>query len=327
MSPDFAAAQVRALNNIVAHGDTDVFPFPFEKHLLQDRLDDCAATLLDWHGSFDDALTRSPPLSVDALCQVGYTGFRQVTQIEPLWNAYYLALVLSLADAIETVRVPVTDLSVFSYRYDADPNQSSLFEKVTWNNYRRRCVQLARDHQFIVLTDISDFYPRVNHHRLENALNQIPTTGNTAFRILRLLSTFSHRQSYGLPVGGPASRILAELSLADADRHLRGAGVTFCRYADDFTVFCSSRPAALKALVKLSEILSLEGLSLQKQKTRIMQRAEFLQMHAHLDPDAKGSMEQNSWGSPSSTTPIRQRRRKTISLSRPPWRTSTSSEY
>ena len=296
MSPDFAAAQARGLNNIVTHGDTDVFPFPFEKHLLQDKLDDCGTTLHGWHGSFDDALTRSPPLSVDALCQVGYTGFRQVTQIEPFWNAYYLALVLSLADAIEAVRSPVADLAVFSYRYDPDPDQSSLFKKITWNDYRRRCVELAHDHEYIVLTDISDFYPRVNHHRLENALHQIPTSGDTASRILRLLSTFSHRQSYGLPVGGPASRILAELSLVDADRHLRSTDVAFCRYADDFTVFCSSRPAALKALVRLSEILSLEGLSLQKQKTRIMRRAEFLQMHAHLDPDAKGSMEQKLLG-------------------------------
>ena len=86
-------------------------------------------------------------------------------------------------------------------------------------------------------------------------------TGHTASRILRLLPTFSQRQSYGLTVGGPASRVLAEFSLTDAAGHLRGAGVAFCRDADDFTVFCSSRPAALKALDKLSEILSLEGRS------------------------------------------------------------------
>ena len=296
MAPDFAAAQARALRNIIAHGDTDVFPFPFEKHLIEDRLDDCAATLLGWHKSFNDTLTHSPPLSVDALCQVGYTGFRQVTLIEPFWNAYYLALVLSLADAIESVRMPVTDRSVFSYRYNPDTKQSSLFQKITWNDYRRQCVELAQDYEHIVLTDISDFYPRVNHHRLENALKQIPSSGDTTSRILRLLTTFSHRQSYGLPVGGPASRILAELSLADVDRHLRSVGTVFCRYADDFTLFCSSKSAALKALVGLSEALSLEGLSLQKQKTRIMRRAEFLQMHAHLDPNTQGSMEQKLLG-------------------------------
>lgn len=296
MSRDFAAAQVRALNNIVAHGDTDVFPFPFEKHLFHDRPDDCLADLAERHGSFDDALTQSPPLSVDALSQVGYTGFRQVAQIEPFWNAYYLALVLSLADAIETVRVPAREKSIFSYRFDHDPDGDSLFQKITWNDYRRRCVDLARTRKYVVLTDISDFYPRVNHHRLQNALNQIPTSAGIGPRILKLLSTFSYSQSYGLPVGGPASRILAELALADADRHLRAVGIAFCRYADDYTVFCDSRSDALKALVALSEILGLEGLSLQKQKTRIVSRTEFFRMHTHLDPDAKGSMEQKLLG-------------------------------
>ena len=296
MSRDFASAQDRALTNIVTHGDTDVFPFPFEKHLFEDNRDDCAAALKAWHSSFDETLTELPPLTVDALYQVGYTGFRQVTQIEPFWNAYYLALVLSLADAIEAVRLPTIEESVFSYRYDPNPEQSSLFRRITWNDYRKRCVELARGHDYIVLTDISDFYPRINHHRLDNALHQIPTSGDTPARILQLLKTFSHRQSYGLPVGGPASRILAELSLADVDRHLRNTGTAFCRYADDFTILCSSRSEALKSLVELSEILNLEGLSLQKQKTRIMRRAEFLQMHAHLDPDAGGSMEQKLLG-------------------------------
>ena len=219
-----------------------------------------------------------------------------MTLIEPFWNAYYLALVLSLADAIEAVRLPVSELAVFSYRHESDPEQSSLFQRITWNDYRKRCVELARRHDYVVLTDISDFYPRINHHRLENALHQIPTSGDIPARILRLLKIFSHRQSYGLPVGGPASRILAELSLVDVDRHLHNTDIAFCRYADDFTIFCSSRPEALKSLVKLSEILSLEGLSLQKQKTRIMRRAEFLQMHTHLDPNARGSMEQKLLG-------------------------------
>ena len=296
MSRNFEAAQERALTNIVVHGDTDVFPFLFEKHLFDDKRDDCASILKGWHGSFDDTRTNRPPLSVDALYQVGYTGFRQVTQIEPFWNAYYLALVLSLADAIEAARLPVSEQTVFSYRHDPNPEQTSLFQKITWNDYRKRCVELAGTHDYIVLTDISDFYPRVNHHRLANALNQIPMSGDTPTRILRLLSTFSHQQSYGLPVGGPASRILAELALVDVDRHLRNKDIAFCRYADDFTIFCPSRSHALKSLVDLSEILSLEGLSLQKQKTRIMRQAEFLQMHAHLDPDAKGSMEQKLLG-------------------------------
>ena len=38
---------------------------------------------------------------------VGYTSFRWVTQIDPIWNAYLLGLVLSIAPAIEAERIPV----------------------------------------------------------------------------------------------------------------------------------------------------------------------------------------------------------------------------
>ena len=32
------AAIQRALKNIAAHGDTDIFPFPFERYLIMDTL-------------------------------------------------------------------------------------------------------------------------------------------------------------------------------------------------------------------------------------------------------------------------------------------------
>ena len=90
--------------------------------------------------------------------------------------------------------------------------------------------------------------------------------------------------------------MLAELSLVDVDRSLRSAGAVFCRYADDFTLFCSSQTDALKSLIDLAEALALEGLSLQKQKTKVMRKAEFLQMNAYLDPTPDGTMEQKLLG-------------------------------
>ena len=295
MSPHFPAAINRALLNITVHGDTDVFPFPFEKHLFEDKPAACMDVINPWHADFNRSLADNPPVTVNALCQVGYTGFRQVTQIEPFWNAYYLALVLQLAERIEGLRIPVGEATVFSYRY-ASGDGHSVFQDVTWGDYRTRSVELANQHEYIVLSDVADFYPRINHHRLENALHRIPAAGDIPRRLIRLLSTFSDGQSYGLPVGGPASRLLAELSLVDVDRSLRSSGVVFCRYADDFTLFCSSRTDALKSLVDLAEAMALEGLSLQKHKTRVMRKAEFLQMHAHLDPDPDSTMEQRLLG-------------------------------
>ncbi|MGA2403615.1 MAG: RNA-directed DNA polymerase [Syntrophobacteraceae bacterium] len=80
---------------------------------------------------------------------------------------------------------------------------------------------------------------------------------------------------YGLPVGGPASRILAELALTAVDRHLSTRHVIFCRYADDFALFCSDKSEAYKLVVFLAEKLFIEGLGLQKNKTKILSSEEY----------------------------------------------------
>ena len=279
----------RAIQNVVSFGDTDVFPFPFERFLFEDKFAECVDILHKRHKEFDKALASTPPLNINALAQVGYTGFRRVTQIEPFWNAYYLALVLSVSDKIESRRIPCGEETIFSYRYFWNNESSSLFADSTWYDYRKRAVALARDHAFVVLTDIADFYSRINHHRLDNALKRLSSNTDVTKRIITLLTKFSDRKSYGLPVGGPASRILAELALVNVDNHLRSKGYTFCRYADDYTIFCDSLSTSYKVLVELSDILFDEGLSLQKSKTKIVSSKEFQETHRNLDPQSASS--------------------------------------
>ena len=209
-----------------------------------------------------------------------------MTQIEPFWNVYYLSLVISVSNEIESRRVRRDKKTIFSYRYAWKKDSNSLFANSTWYDYRKRAVDLAKDSSFVVLTDIADFYSRINHHRLENALKRLAGASSATKRIITLLTSFSDRKSYGLPVGGPASRILAELALINVDNHLRSKGVKFCRYADDYTIFCDSLSNSYKILVELSDILFDEGLSLQKSKTKIVSSKEFHEMHKSFDPQS-----------------------------------------
>jgi len=103
-------------------------------------------------------------------------------------------------------------------------------------------------------------------------------------RIMKLLSAFSKTLSYGLPIGGPASRILAELALVSVDEHLYLRRVKFTRYADDYCIFCDNKSDAYNLLVLLSEKLFNEGLVLQKNKTRIISSNEFRETSGLLDP-------------------------------------------
>src|SRR4051812_8745420 len=96
----------RAIKNIATFGDTDIFPFLFERHVFFDRPAECKSLLLEFHNHFDTWIHDHPPTRHESLTQVGYTGFRWAAQIEPFWNAYYLALVIYLGDQIEAVRIP-----------------------------------------------------------------------------------------------------------------------------------------------------------------------------------------------------------------------------
>jgi hypothetical protein len=274
----------KALINIIKHGDTDIFPFPFERYLFDEKLDESLDILESIHRDLDKAISESPPIILNKLSQVGYYGFRQATMIEPFWNAYFLGLVISLAENIEGTRIKEEENNVYSYRYSWDETKGTLFKDTTWINYKHQCIEYSNSFEFALQTDISNFYPRINHHKLLNQLNRVDLTTDIPSRILKLLSIFSGTISYGLPVGGPASRILAELALNHTDFHLKIRGIVFCRYADDYSIFCNSESEAYKILVLLSEKLSNDQLGLQKGKTKIMTTKEFREIHQFLDP-------------------------------------------
>jgi Reverse transcriptase (RNA-dependent DNA polymerase) len=281
---DVDSAITAALRNVAEHGDTDIFPFPFENLLFHDRLPDAAKLIKEIHVKPDQWLSLYPPQTMRSLTQVGYAGFRWATLIDPFWNAYYLSLVLSIADKIESVRIPGASGAVFSYRFQWQEPDAKIFKDSTWIDYRRRCLALSESHPVVVQTDISDFYPRIYHHRIENALKRVPGVGDQPKRLMDLLGQFSQNVSYGLPVGGPASRVLAELSLDGVDKLLDRRGVRFCRYADDYAIFCTDKAEAYRTLVFLSEKLANEGLVLQKKKTRILTAQEFRETAQLLDP-------------------------------------------
>jgi hypothetical protein len=287
---------VRSLENITKYGDTDIFHFPIENHIFHDCLNEVVDLLLDIDAHFVDVLAQFPPANHSALVPIGYTGFRWATQIDPLWNAYFLGLVLSISDAIEASRIPESKNIVFSYRYHWNDAAKELFNRTyNWRAFIEHSILLAKRSKFVVTCDISDFYSRLNHHRLENALKNLDLPGDQPSKIMSFLANFSGTISVGMPVGGPAARILSELYLTQVDRLLLLQGIVFCRFADDYHVFCNTYEEAFKSLVFLSEtLLQNSVLQLQKAKTRIMSSAEFLSTTPLGDEDDEAPADRES---------------------------------
>lgn len=282
------SAMAKALDNVTGLGDTDVFPRSFETAVLGEQREDVLELLAKIHRNFFEMLDAMPPVNDRVLASVGYSGFRAVTQVDPVWNLYLLALVVWLGPDIELARVAADKRIVHSYRFKLVSKEPHIFNSnYGWFSFSQRCEELARKHKFVLITDISDFYPRIYHHRLENALKKVTKNSEVVARIKIILAHFSGGVSYGLPVGGPAARLLSELVLNATDRLMLAEGAVYCRFVDDFRIFADSREQAHALLVTLAQkIGESEGLSLQKSKTRIMSSEEYLSvLSAQHDDD------------------------------------------
>lgn len=267
-----------ALRNVTEYGDTDIFPYPVENRIFHDEQDRVLDLLENYHANFEAHLVRYPPAHISSLAPVSYTGFRWATQLDPLWNLYFLGCVLAIAREIENVRLPIGGDKVFSYRFSPDLDTGSLFNRdIGWVQFIERSTALANQYSHVVVTDISEFYPRLGHHRLDAALHQLNLRNDIPSRIAKFLTQFSGKRSFGLPIGGPAARLLSELVINQIDHLLDSEGVQFARFADDYHLFANSHEDAYAALIFLSEkLFENQGLSLQKSKTRIIPSAEFL---------------------------------------------------
>lgn len=186
-----------------------------------------------------------------------------------------------LRDAIEAARLPVGSRKSFSYR--SGSRKEALYE--TSGAYEKYREQTAKrlgllKTKYVATVDIADFFSNVYQHRLENSLQAAAqsTREEDAVRVLaKLLSNFSGNNSYGIPTGPYACRILAEALLIDVDGALEQKGVDFVRWMDDFTVFTKSHGEAVEVIQYLSKWLrEHHGLNLNLKKTDIYEKEKFV---------------------------------------------------
>ncbi|MCU4434483.1 RNA-directed DNA polymerase [Acinetobacter bereziniae] len=275
-----------ALKNIIHFGDTDIFPMSLENIIFEDMEDELKQHFEELDNKtrdeFKTYLSQNIPINFSTACPVGSTGYRWATLIDPYWNVYFLSKVLQLAEKIESNRL--ASKYIYSYRFLPNFDKGSLFNKnIGWKEFQKDAVELCQNDKikYVVSCDIADFYPRIYHHRLENALQRLcgddHSLFETSFRITTLMQKFSETKSYGLPVGGPASRILAELALNAIDKLLIQKRVVFKRFVDDYLIFCETKEEAHSLLTLLNiKLIENEGLTVQKNKSVIMSKEEFV---------------------------------------------------
>ncbi|MEZ5652391.1 MAG: RNA-directed DNA polymerase [Burkholderiaceae bacterium] len=269
---DITKASRLAVLNTFKEGLTDIFPRPFEVDLLksehfakevqrivESRLKSGGLTGLKVHPLQHVLYPKRDPFD-----------FRRAALMQPIDTITYLALVLTIADELESHRPQAAKNRVFSYRFK--PKDGLLFNpKYTFTAFEKHVSDHAKKPRTKVLVkcDIASFYDRLNLHRLESTLLGLPLEKGKIKLINDLLLFWANRDSYSLPVGGNASRILAEAALISVDDFLLSHGVNFCRFVDDYRFFAPDIKSAHAWLTLFVERLFLEGLSINPAKTSL----------------------------------------------------------
>lgn len=261
----------RAINHLGALGDTDLFPRLPEMRCFLERpgaiANDCEKLNIGQY---------IPSGPIETLTPKSWLGFRIAHQLTAADNVIYLASLLDCAPKLESSRLPETGNEAFAYRF-ADSESLRIFQP--GRSYHQWLAHLSdfggpenpfSEDRPAISTDISDFYQRIYFHRIENVLQDADCPKGPSELIKKIIKTSRARQSYGLPVGTTASRLIAECLLHDTDMLLQNMGVKFTRYVDDFRISVPPGLDAHSILCRLAEHLMVtEGLSLNVTKTKL----------------------------------------------------------
>lgn len=276
MTVDREAAARRSIEHLQKFGDTDLFPSLPEMRCYVESKDVVAEEFAKL-----TAGNYKPQHCIESLTPKGALGFRISHQLSATDNIVYLAATIAAAPQLEAYRLGEDTNRSFAYRF-VEGEEARLFKSGRsyhdWINYISKFGKGDNPFDTLsygIVTDISDFYQRIYFHRIENILADCGCDGLSAALIKKLIQKVRAKQSFGIPVGSNASRIIAEALLTDADKLLESRGFQATRYVDDFRILAANEQEAHSILCVLAEYLMVtEGLSLNTGKTRIMEIEE-----------------------------------------------------
>jgi len=150
---------------------------------------------------------------------------------------------------------PILDptFSERSYGFRPGRNQRQAVESI------QRIVQSGKE--YVVDTDLSKFFDRVNHDRLINRLRK-DISDNRILRIIGiilrsgvLIDGHVEVTLEGTVQGSPLSPLLSNVVLDELDKELERRGLEFCRFADDCQIFVKSLKSAERVMGSISRFI------------------------------------------------------------------------
>lgn len=189
----------------------------------------------------------------------------------------FMGIVGELGELIDRSLIP----NVFASRYNRIKQNSLLINGVEqWLKLKYKISQEVNkkdkgQYEFncILQVDILNYYDNIDKKLLVEKLKRIATNSNHLKSINLLetfLSTYSEK-STGLPQNNDASALLSTFYLNQVDTFINNHTHSYFRFADDIKILCKDKYEARKFLILLEKELKRCQLSVNSQKTKIIE--------------------------------------------------------
>lgn len=132
----------------------------------------------------------------------------------------------------------------------------------------RLAPRIAARSPAVLRTDVAAFYPSVRPEILHRALRSCGVEPNDATEAADLLDGWGSHGYPGLPIGPPASAVMANAVLRPVDRALRP--LRFIRWVDDYLIGLPDAAVASAVLERIDEALARLGLRRSTDKTAVV---------------------------------------------------------
>jgi Reverse transcriptase (RNA-dependent DNA polymerase) len=198
---------------------------------------------------------------------------RWLVRLDPRDDLGYDAAVARVAPTVERNR-PIESRAGGVVGWDR--RTGIVFEPWTTarRRWRRDVGRLLPTSEVVVLADVRDCYGSIAPAVVMEGLRRSGARGDASQDVQAWLAAFTDAGIRGLPVGPPASAVLAEAVLSRGDMALRASGVAHIRWVDDVAVFAGDRRIAVRALDALRRAWARSGLEAHDGKTVVVDRAE-----------------------------------------------------
>ena len=160
-----------------------------------------------------------------------------------------------LQQALAQVIEPLWEGTFSEHSYGFRPNRNchqAVSKAQTYVNAGRT---------YIVDIDLEKFFDRVNHDYLMHLLSQrisdklVLGLVGKYLRAGVLIDGLKSRNEEGTPQGSPLSPLLSNIVLDVLDKELEQRGHFFVRYADDFSIYCTSQRGAERTLSSIGRFI------------------------------------------------------------------------